>query len=201
MANLFETAPEKGKAKKANNDVVVKLPALEDDLTRIAEIDAAIDELTLERNGLDANVRDTAKTSMLDLYNKKGTFPGTLKIESDTMAFQFITSDRYEKIDEDRFNELAKMFGTNAVEKTEVFLFNNELLPKYMQVISDMISKSKGIEDSDKGSLINKTVSYTVKKGLVKDLMPLVKKSKKTLAVVVDEIRPVFSIKGIQEKA
>ena len=201
MANLFETAPEKGKAKKANNDVVVKLPALEDDLTRIAEIDAAIDELTLERNGLDANVRDTAKTSMLDLYNKKGTFPGTLKIESDTMAFQFITSDRYEKIDEDRFNELAKMFGTNAVEKTEVYLFNNELLPKYMQVISDMISKSKGIEDSDKGSLINKTVSYTVKKGLVKDLMPLVKKSKKTLAVVVDEIRPVFSIKGIQEKA
>lgn len=197
MKNLFETAKEKT-SKKVEKHEIVELPELEQPLSRIAELNEKLAELEAEKAILDSQIRESGKEAMLNLYNQTQKFPGTLKIVAGSMQYQFITSDRYKKIDADGFTLLAEQYGEELVEKNTTFAFNTEVLMKHMEHISELLMSSKELSDQEKENLLVAETTYTVKKGAIKSLFDFVKGSVNEL---VESIQPVFSVKSIQKNS
>lgn len=195
-ANIFDKAKSKGTSKKAENHEVVILPKLEKSLSRMEEINKKIAELEAEKAILDTEVRDAGKESMIKLYNGKKRFPGTLKIEAGQMSYQFITSDRYKKIDEERFDELSEKYGEEIVEENTTYSFNTKILLKHMDHISKLLMGSKELSDEDKDNLLESDTSYVVKKGTIKDLFLITKDE--DVSEIIEDIQPIFSIKSIK---
>lgn len=196
MANLFAAAKETGSTKsKVEKHEIVEMPQFTKTLAQLEKIDTQMAELAATRETLDSEIREAGKEAMIDLFEKKGFFPGTLKIVAGERSFQFITSDKYLKVDKDRYAELIEMFGQEVAEEKTRFFFNNAILEKYQDVISDMILKNKKIADADKAKLIESETTYTVKKGTITNLATLAKKFKNSVQTMVEEIRPIFSVK------
>lgn len=194
--NMFDKAKKTGAKKKVEKHEVVNLPNLEENVSKLAELNAKIAELEAERATLDGEVREAGKEAMINLYNKKKAFPGTLKVVAGAASFQFITSDRYKKIDEDRYNELAEEYSEELVEENTKFSFNTTILMKHMDHISELLMNSKKISDEDKEMLLESETSYTVKKGTIKELFSHVDDN---VEGIIEDIQPVFSIKSVQK--
>jgi len=193
MANLFETA-KKTTTRKAKVETVVSRPDLKSTLLKMIEVNeklAAYESLKAE---LDETIREAGKFEMIKLYNKTKKFPGTIKITTNDAEFQFITSDRYKKIDEDRFDELSEKYGSDIVESETKYSFNTEVLLKNMDVINELLSNSDKISDDDKANLLEATTSYTVKKGTISNLTSI----GGSIEDIIDDIQPVFSVKGVK---
>jgi hypothetical protein len=196
-ANIFDKA-KKAEPKKEEKHEVVNLPELESSLSQMAQINEKLAELEAQKAILDSEIREAGKEAMINLYNSKRNFPGTLKIKAGSMSFQFITSDRYKKIDEERFNDLANTYGENLVEEETIYSFNTAILMKHMEHISELLMGSKKISDSDKENLLTSETSYSVKKGTLKDLFSF-KTVKNSVEGIVEDIQPVFSVKSVQK--
>ena len=197
-ANLFQKAKEKGVKKVAEKHEVVSLdPSFETSLSRMNEIDQTLAALKSEREILDAEVREASKQKMIGLYNEKKSFPGTLKVLAGNMMLQFITMDKYIKIDQERASELSERYGNQIISEETVYSFNPDLLEKYSQVLSDLILNSKKIEEADKARLIESTTSIGITKGTVKNLRNE-DYAKFNLSSVIEDIKPIFAIKSIQ---
>jgi hypothetical protein len=196
MANLFAAAKENGSSKaKVEKHEIVEMPQFTKTLEKLENIDAKIAELQATRETLDSEIRGAGKEAMIDLFEKKGFFPGTLKIVAGERSFQFITSDKYLKVDKDRYAELAEMFGQEIAEEKTKFFFNGAILEKYQDVISDMILKNKKISAEDKAKLIESETTYNVKKGTINNLATLAKRFKTNVRKMVEEVSPIFSVK------
>lgn len=196
MANLFAAAKENGSTKaKVEKHEVVEMPQFTKTLAQLEDIDAKMAELTAKRAILDGEIREAGKDAMVKLYEEKGAFPGTLKIVAGERSFQFITSDKYLKVDKDRYAELVEMFGPEIAEENTRYFFNNAILEKYQDVISDMILKNKKIAAEDKAKLIESETTYTVKKGTISNLATMAKKYKADIQRMIEEVKPIFSVK------
>jgi hypothetical protein len=200
MANLFTAAKENGSTKaKVEKYEIVEMPQFSKTLAQLEDIDAKMADLTAKRAILDEEIREAGKEAMINLFEKKGFFPGTLKIVAGERSFQFITSDKYLKVDKDRYTELVEMFGQEIVEEKTRFFFNGAILEKYQVVISDMILKNKKITDEDKVKLIESETTYMVKKGTINNLATIAKKYKASVQRMIGEVKPIFSVKIIQK--
>ena len=116
MANLFDKAKENGTSKtKVEKHEVIEMPQFTKQLEKLANIDAQMAELQATRDLIDSEIREAGKETMISLYEKKGSFPGTLKIVAGEKSFLFITSDKYLKVDKERYEELVEMFGPDCL--------------------------------------------------------------------------------------
>jgi len=195
--NLFDKAAKKPATKKSDH-VEVLVPKMEADLKRMAEINAKKAELEAEYAGLDAGVRAESKGIFVDLYNDTKKFPGTLQMVANTMGFQFITMDKYLKVDADRVEELQKAYGKDVITETSVYSFNTEILVKYMDHISELLMESDVMTDTDKEKLLECTTTIAITKGTISDLFSL-KGVKDDVEAVIEDIQPIVSIKAIKE--
>ena len=145
--NIFDKAAKKTTTAKKSDNMEIHVPKLEDTLTRMAEINAMKAELEAEYAELDDEVRTVGKTKMMNEYNSNQKFPGTLQMIAGTMGYQFITSDKYKKVDSDRAEELRESWGEDIVTEDTVYSFNTTVLMKYMDHISDLLMGSKKVAD------------------------------------------------------
>lgn len=202
MTNLFDNAAKKPVAKKATAKATISLPTLEADLERMEEINTKMAELKAEKDGLDYNVRSTAKEAFEAAYEAESVFPGTMVVEAGKMTFQFIGMDKYIKIDEDRASELEAKYGENVVTEDTTYSFNNALLKKYKNVISDALMNNEKIEDDDKSSLIVATTAWSVAKGTIKNFRnTLFGFASHKVSELVEDINPIFMVRGVKSKA
>jgi hypothetical protein len=196
MANLFDKVKKIFGNKKVEKHEVVNLPELAKELKELEKIDSKLEGLTKRRELIRKVLVSSGKKAMVNLYDETNIFPGTVKIVAKSRSFQFITSDRYSEIDENRFKELTKKFSNEIAEEKTTYSFNNEILQKYKDVISDLLLKSKKIKDEDKEKLLTSHTIYMVKKGTINKLAKFASDCKTTIAKMVDEISPIFSIKS-----
>ena len=192
--NMFEKAKKGATAKKAENHEIVNLPELEKDVVALSKLKVDIAALEAKASVHDSNIRVAGKEAMVNFYATKKRFPGTLKIVAGEGSFQFITSDRYKMLDEDRFNELAEQYGEELVEENTTYSFNTKILEKHMDHISTLLMGSKVLSDAEKEELLTSKTSYTVKKGTINDLITL----DGEVEELIEEIQPVFSIKNVK---
>ena len=199
MANLFDKSKAKETTKKIDKHEVVEISKkFEKNLSRMAEIDIKMAELEAEKATLDSGVREEGKTAMINLYNQKNSFPGSIKVVAGTRSFLFITADKYIKIDEARSKELVELYGEETVTEKTVFTLNPTLVEKYSQVLSDLIMNSKKITDQDKENLIESNSSWTVTKGMIEKLRNTTF-AKFNLSTLIEDLRPIFSVKANKE--
>lgn len=206
MANIFKVAKEKntGKATKAaKEEVLINEPSFHLSLTRLAELKVQQDALATESSILAAQVRERSITEFANLYNENGKYPGSFTIRATGMkklpsaSLMFLPTDKYIKIDEDRYNELSNEFGEEMVTEKTTYIMDGALIEKYGEVISDLITKCKAISDEDKGKLISAVTSYEVAKGTISELKNA-KFAKYRVAHMLEEIKPVYQMKNVK---
>ena len=191
--NLFATAKQKQEKKPKNEKVSFRNDNFSAELERLAEIQSKIDALTAEAKLLTDSVKGEAIDAFLNLYETGRKFPGSFNFESGKASMMFIPVDRYIKIDQVRSEELADKYGEDIIEEKTTYTMNSELVDKYGEVISDIIIKSKKIDDADKAKLIAASTEYMVAKGTISSLENF--KHKK--AEILEDIKPIFMMKNI----
>jgi len=175
---------------------LINLPNIKKELTELYNLDNKIADLVSKRETMYSFVYNVAKESMIELYNSNKCFPGTITVVSGNMNFKFITSDNYKKIDKDRFNELVDLYGSQVVEEQTIISFNNYILLKHKEHISKLIMGSKQLSKEEKANLFVKETFYSVRKGIIKDLLSIVKSK---VNAIIEDIQPIFSIKSLQK--
>jgi hypothetical protein len=203
MSNLFKAAKEKGATASAaptKTEVEINDPIFHANLSRLAELNAQIDELSAETKVLTDEVKGRSIAEFTKLYEKNDRYPGSFNIKSTGMVGQpeaslmFIPTDKYIKINEERYNELASTYGPSIVNEKTTYVMDSELVEKYGEELSDAIAKIPGIPDSDKAKLIKALVSFEIAKGTIQELH----KYRATVGEMLEEIKPVYQMKNVK---
>jgi hypothetical protein len=201
--NMFAKAKAKGATKAAKpqkEEVIIKDPNFHMNLHRLATINSEIDTLSAEAAVLGAEVKERGISEFTRLYQSTEKYPGSFNIQAtgfkglDTASFMFIPTDRYIKIDEDRYNELTETHGEGIATETTTYIMDSKLVEKHGETISELIAKCKSIPQEDKDALIQAVVSYTVAKGTISDLT----KYDATIPEMLEDIKPVYQLKNVK---
>jgi len=203
--NLFAKAKGETKAKTPKKDdketVELKDPDFYETLARYSELNEEEKTIKAEKEGLYAEIKEKGIEQMAAKYDKDGKFPGSFNIkaikEKESASFMFITQDSYAKIDEERAEELKKKFGESIIKETTTFSLRSDLVEKYSQVLSDLISNSKDITDEDKDELIQAATVISVAPGTIENLKSI--KGKNKTSDILEEIVPTFQVKGVKK--
>lgn len=204
--DLFKAAKAKGATaspKPQKEEVIVADPRFHLNLSRLAELNQQIDELSAEQAVLSGEVKERCIKEFVNLYKDRSKFPGSFIIRATSKSpkmksasLMFIATDKYLKIGEERHVELQGIYGTEiSLEKT-TYTMNTELIEKYGSIISDLIAKCKAIPDEDKKKLINATTAYEVKKGTVNEALE--RFSGFDIANIVEDVKPIYQMKNIK---
>jgi hypothetical protein len=199
--NLFAKAKDKAaKVADKKNDklnVTVKGAEFDQNLIKMAQLEAQIDQLTAELEMAKGIVKDYGVKTFQDVYTKTGGYPGSFILSSDSNAsIMFVPMDKYIKCDESRFNDLKDAYGDDVVTEKNEFVLNATLIDKYGEVLSNLIENSPDIDDDDKGELIQARVAYTVSKGAIEKAFTW---GKGKVADFMRDIQPIFAMKGAKE--
>ena len=203
MANLFKVAKEKGATASPapqKTEVEVNDPKFHLSLTRLAEVNKQIDELSAESSVLAAEVKERSISEFAKLYESSGKYPGSFIIRGvgmkklPTASLMFIPTDKYIKIGEDRYNELVDTYGEDIATEKTTYNMNSELVEKYGEILSNAIAKIKEIPESDKAKLISAITSFEVKKGTISEL----DKFGGTIPEMLEEVKPIYQLKNIK---
>ena len=203
MANLFKAAKENSKpvsAKATKEEIVIKNPAFHRNLARLAELNQQIDDLVSEQKILHAEAKEIGISKFIEMYESSGKFTGSFNIvargakNTPDASLMFIPTDSYSSIDKDRFNDLASEYGEEIVQEHDSYVMNTDMVEKYGEIISQLISKSKLIAEEDKHKLISVNTKYTIRKGTISNLLAF----DKDLKEIIADVRPTFQIKNIK---
>jgi len=203
MANLFKVAKEKGATASPSpqkTEIVINDVKMHLNLSRLVELNTQIDELSAESSILAAEIKERSINEFANLYESSGKYPGSFIIRASgmkklpTASLMFIPTDKYIKIGEERYNELVENYGEDIATEKTTYNMNSELVEKYGELLSEAISKIKGIPDNDKKKLISAVTSYEVKKGTISEL----EKFDGTISEMLEEVKPIYQIKNIK---
>jgi len=146
---------------------------------------------------LSDEIKDLSKEEWVRLYEKTGKNPGSIHVESkvgdQTATVMYVPSDKYITLNADKADQLIEKFGEDIVEEKTTFAFDNDMIEKYGEVLSNLIMSSNDISDDDKERIIKATTSYSVAKGTI-DRMRVYG----SVSEMMDEIRPVISLKNVE---
>jgi len=110
-------------------------------------------------------IKEYARDVYLKEYKRQGRNIGSFKLGSVTISIQ----DRYSKM-EDNIAEVVVQRFPAVIEKSTEYLFNQDILRKYIDVISDALQNASGIPESDLALLIEAKEVVSVKKGTIDTL-------------------------------
>lgn len=201
--NMFAKAKAKGAekaTKPSKEEVIIKDPSFHMNLHRLATINEEIDTLSAEASVLAAETKERGIAEFVRLYQGNDKYPGSFNIRATGFkglkdaSFMFIPTDRYIKIGEDRYNELAELHGESIVEESTTYQMDAKLVEKHGEVISELIQKCKQIPQADKDNLIQAIVSFSVAKGTITELS----KYEATIPELLEDIKPVYQLKAIR---
>jgi hypothetical protein len=199
MANLFAKAKKEAVSKPtAKADSKVRVTVDGDMFNKIQQLEILNDRMKADKAKADIisdEVRDVAKTEWAKLYQKTGKNPGSIMIEAkdklDIAQVMFIPQDKYISINADRAESLREEFGDSIVEETTTFSFDETMIEKYGEVLSQLIEQSSDIDEADKDKIIKAVSKFTIAKGTI-DVM----KGFGKINEVMDAIKPVVMLKG-----
>jgi len=187
--NLFAAPTVKEPAKKATDKKVINAEILDDKIKRFAELKQLIDNAIGELKMIEGDIKQVGRETFLREYRKNKIRPDSFKLADATgNQCMFIAMDKYTTVDETKAEVLEQFDG--LLDENLTFTINPEMINKYGQVLSDLICKSKLIEEEDKAILIKGEKQYTVKKGSIDRLMQY-----ENMEEVFELINPIVMLK------
>jgi hypothetical protein len=107
-----------------------------------------------------------------------------------------VVQDKYKSINEERANYLKETYGEDIVDEATEFKFNNEVLERNQEVISELIETCDKISDKDKETLIVGVTKYSVKKGLIDSIYKVAKDKGVNVTTLLAEVEPQLQLKS-----
>ena len=200
--NLFSKAKSTAVAKTTKaKDEKVRVTVKDSDFFNKVEMLEILQE-NMKRDKAKADmladeIKDTAKTEWIRLYEKTGKNPGSVMIEGkkglDVAQTMFVPSDKYISINPDRAEALTEKFGADIVEEKTTFSFDNDMIEKYGEVLSRMIEESNEIDEDDKGKIIKAVTAFSIAKGTIDKM-----KSYGEVSEIMEEVKPVVALKNVE---
>ena len=165
--NLFASAKKVESAKESKSKVpsLAVTPELEQHLKDYAQAKIETKNWEAKKTMAEGIIKDKARELFLQEYKKQGRNIGSFKLGTVTVSIQ----DRYTKMDDNVAEIVAKNFP-KVVEKTTEYLFNQEILKKYIDPISEALQSVTEIPEEDLVLLIEAKEVITVKKGTIDTL-------------------------------
>lgn len=164
--NLFATAKKVDKKESKSYTLSLAVPAeLEQPLKDYVEAKAQSTNWETKKNIAEALIKERAKELYLEEYKKQGRNIGSFKLGTVTVSVQ----DRYANMDDSVAAIVAENFPA-AVDKTTEYLFNQDILNKYINEISEALQSATGIPAEDLAALIEAKEVTKIKKGTIDTL-------------------------------
>ncbi len=165
--NLFASAKKVEPTKEAKGKLpsLPTTPEIDQHLKEYAEAKSESKNLEAKLKISEGVIKEYARGAFLKEYKNQGRNIGSFKLGEITVSIQ----DRYAKMDENLAQVVSEKFPA-VVEKTTEYLFNQEVLGKYIEEISDALQNASGIPESDLALLIEAKEVISVKKGTIDTL-------------------------------
>lgn len=142
-------------------------------------------------------IKDTGKRLWAAKYNQMEKNPGSVMLEArmgeDIAQVMLLPSDKYITINAERADELRETYGNDIVEESTTFAFDNEMVDKYGEVISNLIEMSDEISEADKAKIIKAVTKFSVAKGTIDKFKVY---GGADVFGVMEAVRPVVALKG-----
>ena len=203
MANLFSKAKTVAPAKKVSAKdkkvrIVVEDPDFFEKVEKLEELQGTLKTAKAKADLISDELKDLAKDKWADLYEETNKNPESVMIvqdneDGDTAQFMFVPTDKYITINEDRAEELKDTYGDEIVEEKTTFSFDETMIEKYGEVLSELIENSDEIEDKDKEKIIKATTAYSVAKGTISKF-----KEYGEVVEMMETVKPVIAIKNVE---
>lgn len=208
MANLFNSAKKNGvkkdtKPKEQKVRIKVNDPDFFNKIDRLQELQDNMKRDKAEADMISDEIKDLSKDEWVSLYEKDGKNPGTVMVESknklDVAQVMFVPSDKYISINEEKASSLTEKYGEGIVTENTTYAFDAEMVDKYGEILSTLITDSDEIAEDDKEKIIKAVTTFTIAKGTI-DKMNQFKNGEKLYSVkeVMDEIRPIVALKNVE---
>jgi len=174
---------------------------LYDKIVKLEEVGKNVKKYKKEEDKLKGVLKTLSLSEYLEEYKLTNENPGTIIIEAyngdKKGEFMYLIGDKYITIkDENAANGLISKYGNTVIKKERTYTFNNEMVEKYSEVLSNMILESDEIEEEDKGSIYVVTEKYKVVNGAIDDLMNISENSKENIERIFEDIKPIETIKN-----
>ena len=202
MANLFAKAKSTAATKTTDKkDSKVRINV--DDVTffeKIQTLESLQDRMKSDKAKADMisdEIKDLGKEKWSEMYQKTGRNPGSVMLEScvsgDTAQVMFVPSDKYISLTGEKAETLREEFGEEIVEEKTTFAFDNDMIEKYGEILSNLIEGCDEISDEDKGKIIKAVTVFSVAKGTI-DVM----KNYGQVSDVMEQVKPVIALKNVE---
>lgn len=207
MANLFTQAkksatPKASKAKEEKLRIKVKDADFFEKIERLEKLQENMKRDKAAADIINDEIKEIAVTEWSKVYDKTSKNPGSVMLEAregvDISQVMFVPSDKYITINEDRANYLIETYGEDAVEEKTTFSFDAEMVEKYGEILSELISNSEDIDDEDKRRIIKASRSFSVKKGAIDKFKDFAEQADADVLQIVEEFKPVVALKNIE---
>lgn len=168
--NLFQKAEEKAPKKSSSKDkeqVIVE--GIESQIMRYDELKAIIDNATAEKELIGGKLKEIGKEEFLRIYSERNKVPENFDLADGDQRILFIVMDKYKKVEPEKVPLLKELGG--LLEEVTTYTFNNEVLDRVGDIVSDLIMGSDKLTEKDKEKLLVATKTTAIKKGSIDRLM------------------------------
>ena len=165
--NLFTSAKKTAPTKEQKN-ILTSLnisPDLEQDINAYVDAKSNCKNWEAKLSIAEGFIKDKARDLYLKECKKQGRNIGSFKLGEVTVSVQ----DRYPKVTDDFAVIIDKNFP-DVIERNTEYVFNQEILRKYIEEISEALQSAEGIPKSDLALLIEAKETINVKKGTIDTL-------------------------------
>lgn len=200
--NLFSkaktVAPKATKGKDEKTRITIEDPSFFDKIEKLEKLQDLMKKSKAQADMISDELRDLGKSEYAKLYEKQGKNPGSVMLEhvkdnDDVAQLMLIPSDAYIKINDERAEELREQFGEEIVEEKTVYSFDNDMIEKYGEVISELIENSDKIAEKDREKIIKAVTSFSIAKGTIDKL-----KTYGEVDQMIEAVRPIVALKNVE---
>ena len=202
MANLFakakSTATTKTTDKKdSKTRINIADPSFFEKIQTLESLQDRMKSDKAKADMISDELKDLGKEKWSEMYQKTGRNPGSVMLESrvgeDTAQVMFVPSDKYISLTGEKAEALREEFGEDIVEEKTTFAFDNDMIEKYGEILSNLIEGCDEISDEDKGKIIKAVTVFSVAKGTI-DVM----KNYGQVSEVMEQVKPVIALKNVE---
>jgi dihydroxyacetone kinase-like predicted kinase len=199
--NLFSKAKSTAPKSSAKKDEKVRINLNDSDFfNKVSMLEMIQDRMKSDKAQADMladEIKDLSKEEWIRLYEKTGKNPGSIFVESimdgQTAQVMFVPSDKYITLNPDRAEVLMEKYGVDIVEEKTTFSFDNDMIEKYGEILSNLIMNSRDISEDDKERIIKASTSFSVAKGTIDKM-----KFYGPINEIMDEVKPVVALKNVE---
>src|SRR5436190_7709884 len=176
--NLFAAAKkvEPRKAAKEKLEVVIKEAEHEGfsaKLKKLSDLKHTVSEAETEIETLEQDVKAVGVQEFIRLYEEKKVRPESFHLAGEKGGkFLVIVMDKYAMVPDDtRAAELRAAYGDEVVYTNTEYKFDNVLLAKHMDAISEAIMNIRSMTSEEKQNLFAVTEKHYIAKGSIERYM------------------------------